>query len=690
MDIISGIDKSYARSLNPQQHDGVHHIDGPLMLLAGAGTGKTRVITGRILHLLTKGVRPRQIAAMTFTNKAAREMKERIGAGFSNNKDKKQIKDLFVGTFHRFCLNILREHFKEAGLREGFVLLSASDQLDILRQAITDVDAGSSLPDNTILYHVSLCKMSLLKAHNLRSGDLPHGISGAKNIEVFVRIYQQYETLLQINNAIDFDDCISKVCWLFEEHKDLQATLRQRYRYILVDEFQDTNGSQFALLKHLVAPEGNICVVGDDDQSIYSWRGAMYETFQKFERYFQNTKLIKLEQNYRCTTAVLDVANSLIQNNPKRQDKTLWSKKQSDFPVELVSHETNIAESHWIAQKCLSCLARQYQASDIAVLYRTNAQSRYIEAALRSASIRYKTYGGQSFFARKEIRDFLAYLRLLTREDDRLAFWRIINTPHRGIGVKTQQLIDSLCQESNHHPLWVLENQKYHLPKAHHEKITKFLDTYFKLKAQYPRDEQEVEDWAKIVINDFELRRSVSESAANSKSEDSKMQNLMSLPAWLRGAYQKFIADNAQGSFLDFIEQMLLSEQEDWAKDKDNKQQTVSLMSIHAAKGLEFPVVFVCGIEDGTIPHKNSLTTPIGIEEERRLLYVAITRAKQRLYLSYSEFKHIGNAKVSAKKSRFLYEIPDAQVSSEQELRHKKPTKEEAIGRLAMIRKSLS
>ena len=195
----------------------------------------------------------------------------------------------------------------------------------------------------------------------------------------------------------------------------------------------------------------------------------------------------------------------LYKTTQKRKDKTLWSKKQSDVPVELILHETNIAESHWIAQKCLSCLARQYQAGDIAVLYRTNAQSRYIEAALRSASIRYKTYGGQSFFARKEIRDFLAYLRLLTREDDRLAFWRIINTPHRGIGVKTQQMIDSLCQESNHHPMWVLENQKYHLPKTHHEKINKFLETYFKLKAQYPRDEQEVEEWAKIVINDFEL-----------------------------------------------------------------------------------------------------------------------------------------------------------------------------------------
>jgi superfamily I DNA/RNA helicase len=401
--------------LNPEQREAVENFSGPMLILAGAGTGKTRVITFRMAWMLEQSVPGSAIAAMTFTNKAAREMADRI-AKVAGPAKARQLKDVSVSTFHSFCLKILRQYADVAGISPGFGIVDTGDQLDLVTRALKEKHWSGTVPVEDLHAAISRWKNDLLCPEDILQGK-GHLASGYDR-EMFSRIYDLYERQLRINRVIDFDDCIFKTWRLLCNHPEVQRALAQRYRYILVDEFQDTNFAQLSVLGMIGRHHNNVCVVGDDDQSIYSWRGAMYETLDHFEEMFPGTKLVKLEQNYRCSNVILDAANSLIRNNAKRKDKSLWSDSPTKTPIRLVPLDGAESEARWIAEQAMSLLGGGVRLGDIAVLYRANAQSRPVEMALREAGLRTRVYGGTGFFERKEVKDFLACASWQSRTTD--------------------------------------------------------------------------------------------------------------------------------------------------------------------------------------------------------------------------------------------------------------------------------
>jgi DNA helicase-2/ATP-dependent DNA helicase PcrA len=634
--------------LNPEQRAAVLRVDGPTMILAGAGTGKTRVIVTRIAHMLKKGIPADQIVAVTFTNKAAREMADRVKAVAGA-----KAKDVWIGTFHSFCLRILRTYWREAGLVPGFTLAGTSDQLDLVQRALDEQSWSGTYHVDKLHAAISNAKNELLSPDDVRKGKAKRFLHD--DLTVLAEVYQLYERQLRLNRVIDFDDCIYKAVRLLREHPEVRAALRAKFRYFMVDEYQDTNESQLAVLHALASDTHDVCVVGDDDQSIYSWRGAMFEVLERFEEMFPGTQLIKLEQNYRCSNVILDAANGVIKNNTQRKPKELWSESTETSPITLASCEDESAEASMIVGKVISLLGAGLRPKDIAVLYRANAQARPIELKLREASIPYKTYGGQSFFERKEVKDFLGYLRLVLNGEDRLSLFRVINTPTRGIGTKTLEKLEETATKSKKSPGGLILGDEHGIGGASGEAISGFAAMINELKAM-PRDTAaDYEALGHALVKKTGLENDIKLRTEDAGSRERKLANLRSLPAWLKTVTADLAEEEGTIDEMTLLDVVTL-DNDRRGKEKDGDH--VSLMTIHAAKGLEFTAVFVVGVEEEQLPHKNSLVDGKALAEERRLFYVALTRAKKRLFVSHCLARQSGQNKVDRVPSRFLKEMP--------------------------------
>ena len=674
--------------LNSPQRDAVTTIDGPVMILAGAGTGKTRVITFRLAYMLGAGIPAESIVALSFTNKAAKEMSERVRKLIGG-----RAKKAWLGTFHSFCLSLLRRFPSEAGLTSGFSLAGTSDQLDLVRKGLEEKNWAGLYQIDQLHYQIGIAKNHLLTAEDIRSGKAVGKIS--IDHQVLAEVFDLYERQLRLNRVIDFDDCIYKTVLMLRANPRVRERIQREYKYFMVDEYQDTNSAQLAVLELLASPSHDVCVVGDDDQSIYSWRGAMYEVLELFEQLFPGTRLIKLEQNYRCSNVILDAANTVIRNNQRRKEKTLWSASNDNSPIVLSPCEDETAEANLVAEKCISLMGGGLEPRDVGILYRANKQSTAIELALREARLPYRTFGGQSFFERKEVKDYVCYLRLILDTEDRLALWRIINTPNRGIGLKTLERIEEQAKATRKSPFHVMRELSLLSGKAE-SAIRAFVQLIDQL-LELPRDTAaDYEALGLQILKLSGLEQDIRLRTEDGGSRERKLSNLRSLPKWFGTLAAESSDDNGSVDVRGLLDSLALDN--DRREDNKDGGNHISLMTIHAAKGLEFPAVFVIGLEEEQLPHKNSIQDPHALCEERRLFYVALTRAKKKLYLSYCLDRNAGyQGKQSRKPSRFLDEVPaqtflhsNEAANQAARLSSENDRKAQTVKRLGSLRESLN
>ena len=633
-------------SLNPEQRRAVETLDGPLQIIAGAGSGKTRVITMRIAHMLERGIPQKSILALTFTNKAAREMAERIRdiAG-------RKLRDLTVSTFHSFGVSVLKRHAHRLGYRDNFSIYDTQDQMALLRESAREIKMELEHGEAMTI----LSQFSAAKTGRARWDDVP----GA-----YRELYEDYSEHLKLYNAMDFDDLIILPHRILAEHPDVAASYHSRFGYIMVDEFQDTSADQYRLLRQLGMVHQNVAVVGDDDQSIYSWRGANYENFANFERDFPGYVEIRLERNYRSTDTILAAANGVIANNENRKDKVLWTGTKEGRPITLTFPEDESGEGIFIADtiKTLS-LRENLRYGDVGVLVRTNSLTRNLEMTFLSEHVPYRMSGGQSFFQRKEIKDITSYVRLIANPDDDVSLLRVINTPRRGIGRKTLETLVATAQRQRTSLFGAIAAELHagdsSLGKRAHADLHSFhslIETYRpllfakrKMADTLRRLVEEIDYWAHLVA----------EHPNNEKAPKWKYRNVSLFLDFVE-QYEKD-PDNLSPSPFEFLTRISLDPRDD--VDDANDVGKVNLMTIHAAKGLEHEVVFVAGCEAGIIPHQRAIEEdPANLEEERRLFYVALTRAKRRLYLTSCRTRKVMRELRESSPSPFLEEIPDELV----------------------------
>jgi len=619
-------------SLNPQQRQAAETINGPVLILAGAGTGKTRVITYRIAHLIDKGVAPENILAVTFTNKAAREMQERINKLLPNLKFKKRDaeppKRPTICTFHSLCVRILRAHIENLGYKRNFVIYDESEQLAAVKKILSGISAKGEKTDPGAI-------LALLS--KFKNGGAASAFADPSVRALAEHIRKRYESALRACNAVDFDDLILLTLRLFTEFPDVLEACRAKYRYVMADEYQDTNGSQFQLIHALTLKHRNLCVVGDDDQSIYGWRGAEIANLLDLEKHYPEVKIVKLEQNYRSTNTILTAANALIKNNTRRRAKSLWSQKGQGTKILLRACDNeDIEATEIVGQIEFARLAHRVPWQENAILFRTNIQSRPIETALRKAGVRYHLIGGQSFFDRREIRDFLAYLKMFINPHDDISLLRIANTPARGLSDVTMERLLAASHERHcsvfaamKNPMVAVEFQKR--TQECLEAFVSFIErTRATLANEMVKHEPNVlQIWADKFLDEsgylLELRRQEKDPEAG----DTRVRNLRELTATLDGS-------NAAGKALferleEFLENITLDSDRE---EEEEKGDVVTLITMHSCKGLEFPRVFIVGLEDGLLPHTRS-TVEGTLDEERRLFYVAVTRAMLTLTISH-------------------------------------------------------
>ena len=627
--------------LNPEQLRAVTTIAGPILIIAGAGSGKTRVITYRIAHMLDEGIPQSAILALTFTNKAAREMEERV-----KSLTGKKLQNLTVSTFHAFGVRILRQDIAKLGWRENFSIYDETDKASLIKESARELQFTSDALD-------------LYKIANLFSNIK----TGRKNWEsandMYRALYESYEQGLKLYNAVDFDDLIMLPIRLFHEHPDVLAKYRSRYTYIMVDEFQDTSRQQYELMRLLA--DKNIAVVGDDDQSIYSWRGADYQNIVQFEKDFPGVKEIRLEQNYRSTETILSAANGVISHNTNRKDKKLWSGNGSGKPIELFMPENESAEADFIAESIQGIAMEERRTyDDFGILMRANSQSRALEEALLQANIPYTMSGGTSFFERLEIKDIVSYLRVAANQSDDINLLRIINTPRRGIGRSTISAINETAKQ-NASTLWdairyLQKDPAGALSDSAKKSLGEFIDTIEGARAKLFGG-RGLANKVRELIDDIQYRDYIiGEFQKNEKAVRFKLQNietlLMSIETWENNP------DNFDPSLFNYLNRITLLSRDDI--EDDGGKGKVNLMTIHASKGLEFPVVFIAGAEEGLMPHARSVEETDGdVEEERRLFYVAITRARDKLLITSCQKRRRMQATVECTPSRFLEEIPE-------------------------------
>ena len=643
---MSKISKKIASELNKEQIEAVGTVEGPLLVLAGAGTGKTRVITYRIAHMIDSGIAPENIAGMTFTNKAAREMRERLSSVVSAFIAEK----VFLGTFHSFCARFLRREITVLGYTRSFTIADETDQTGILKQILAEMNIQKEL------VNVSHC-LSLIgktKTEMLMPGEVYTG--NAILEDIFPAVYKRYSKVLKNQNLLDFDDLLLLTVSLLEDNKELLEQYQDRYRYLLVDEYQDTNNLQFRLLELLTGDRHNICVVGDDDQSIYGWRGAKIENILNFPKLFPKVKQIKLEQNYRSNNIILKISNALISCNMKRHDKALWSKCGEGGNVRFVEAATAEQEAQFVADTVMELHAGKelMPYNDIAILYRSNHLSRLFESALRASRIPYRIVGGKSFYERKEVRDAVAYLKLLVNSRDDQSLLRIIGAPPRGIGDKAIERLREL-QLKTYIPLSELLANPDFLSQI----STKANSGASSLTASILHWRREIAEGGDLAgkirtyLKDVGYLDGLLRMYKDRDESERRRENVFEL---INAVTQYEARAGADASLDGFIENYCLSDDSD--KVEGEEEDAVTLMTIHAAKGLEFSAVFIVGLEENVFPNERSLQEG-AIEEERRLFYVAITRAKDILTMSRTrERMRFGNY-VHGKRSRFINELPE-------------------------------
>lgn len=613
-------------NLNKEQIEAVKHIDGPLLVLAGAGSGKTKVLTTRIAYLISLGVSPDNILAITFTNKAAGEMKERISklVGFSS-------KFMQISTFHSFGLKIVKENYEYLGYDKNFVIFDADDTLTIIKKILKDKNLDpEKFNPRAIRSQISKLKNDLIDSKKYSSFSL------TEFEKVVLEVYKKYESELIKNNSLDFDDLLILPIKLFEKRKDLLLMYQERYKYILIDEYQDTNEAQYKLTKLLAGKYKNICCVGDADQAIYGFRGANYKNILNFESDYKNALVIKLEENYRSSKTILDAANSVIKNNKNRKSKNLYSNLGIGDKITYYRANSGLDEVKYVVNKIKELKDNLVSLSDIVILYRTNAQSRVFEDGLMKAGIPYKIVGGLNFYSRMEIKNLLAYLRLICNSNDNVSLERIINVPRRGIGTKT---ISNLYDKS-----YLFNVSLYDAIDSGKELV--FKNMIEELKSI--KDTMSLVEFIDLVLDKSGLRKELVEE--KTLEADIRLENLEEF----KSVAKSFEDEMGVVSLDDFLLNVSLITDNNDLKEDNN---AVSLMTIHAVKGLEFDYVFVVGLEEGLFPHQNSMFSEDELEEERRLCYVAITRCKKKLYLSNARMRLMYGSEQVYPISRFINEI---------------------------------
>lgn len=614
-------------NLNKEQKKAVLYNEGPLLILAGAGSGKTKVLTTKIAYLIKeKNISPYEILAITFTNKAAKEMKERV-----ENLIGEEARFIQISTFHSFGLKLLRENCKALGYDSNFVIMDSDDSLVIVKKIMKALNYDiKPFSPKAVKNKISSCKNELMTPNDYEkyvAGDFDQIISD---------VYRKYEEKLKSSNAVDFDDLLLLPIKLFRKHKDILEMYQNRYKYILIDEYQDTNEAQYILSKMISAKYKNICVVGDADQAIYGFRGANYKNILNFEKDYPNALSIKLEQNYRSTKNILDAANCVIRNNQSRKEKNLWSTKGDGEKVTYYRAYDQLDEAHQVASFIKKIQDSGKSLSQVAILYRTNAQSRVMEEELLKDSIPYHIVGGLSFYSRKEIKDLLAYLKLIYNEKDDVSFLRVINTPKRGIGLKTIQALQTRADINNSSLFDAIDGGKEQ----------PFKDLILSLKKV--SETVSLTELIDKVLDASGIRKEL--EAEKSIEAEVRLENLKEFKS-ITKAFEERLGLVSLEDFL--YEISLVNDKDEYSESKDK----VSLMTVHSVKGLEFDIVFVIGLEEGIFPHMNSLYSSYDVEEERRLCYVAITRAREKLYLFNARRRVLfGNEQINPP-SRFLGEI---------------------------------
>lgn len=631
--------------LNEQQKEGVFTTEGAVLILAGAGSGKTGVLTHRIAHLIDDlGVNSYNILVITFTNKAAKEMKERVDRLVGMGAD-----SAWIMTFHAACVRILRRYICRIGYDNNFTIYDTDDQKSVIKDILKRKNLDpKQYKDRTILSVISNAKDNLISPD-----DMYQSSGGNYNTMKTAEIYREYQEQLKKNNAVDFDDIIGLTVKLFNEDKEVLKYYQERFRYIMVDEYQDTNRAQFNLIRLLAGGHGNLCVVGDDDQSIYKFRGADINNILDFEKYFNDAKIIKLEQNYRSTQKILDVANEVIKNNAGRKDKRLWTSVKDGTKVIFNVYENGYEEARGIAEDIAHRhLHDRKDYSDFAILYRTNAQSRSLEEKLIEKNIPYRIYGGINFYARREIKDILAYLKTIDNARDDLAVKRILNVPKRGIGATSVAKVDDYAYE-NDITFYVALRQAKEVPGLQRavSKVEGFVTQIeiLKSKSQYIGVGKLIEEIIETVgYSDY--------IDAESESDEQATERRQNIDELISKAVQ-YEETVDEPSLSGFLEEVALVADID---NLDENNDMVSLMTIHSAKGLEFPIVYLAGMEDGLFPSYMSISTgdESDIEEERRLCYVGITRAKETLIMSAARMRTVRGETQMNRTSRFVREIP--------------------------------
>lgn len=626
--------------LNDKQKEAVLATDGPCLVIAGAGSGKTKVLTHKIAYDIESGIKPWNILAITFTNKAANEMKERIEKLIGD-----AAKDLWMGTFHSICVRILRRYIDRIGYKTDFVIFDTSDQKTLIKECLKTLKVDDKIfTDRGVLSEISNGKNEMLepKAYGVK-------YAGDFRKEKIAEIYELYQRRLRENNAIDFDDIINFTIKILSENPDVLDYYTEKFKYILVDEYQDTNKAQFTLVSLLASKYGNVTAVGDNDQGIYSFRGADISNILNFERDFPGTRIIKLEQNYRCTGNILKAANAVIKHNENKYDKKLWTENEEGHLPCIYCGEDEYDEGRYIVEQINHLKTEEYyKNSDFTILYRMNAQSRAIEDILMREGIPYKVIGGLKFYERKEIKDIIAYLRLIHNSADNLSLKRIINEPKRGIGKTSIDQIQEISDKTGNSMYEIIRNaQEYGLTRVF-SNSRDFIEQIEYLKSK--KDELKISDLIKETLNKTGYTKALENE--NSVEAETRIENL---EEFLTVAIE-FEEESADNTLAEFLENITLSSDIDGMEDQDN---SITLMTLHSAKGLEFPVVFLVGMEEGIFPGYKSIGEPQALEEERRLFYVGITRAKQYLYLTCAKHRTIFGSTSYNQVSRFVKEIPE-------------------------------
>ncbi len=631
------------RGLNEQQQEAVKQTEGPVLIMAGAGSGKTRVLTHRIAYLMAeKEVHPRNILAITFTNKAAREMKERIAAIIGGAAE-----EMWISTFHSMCVRILRREIDRIGINRNFTILDTTDQLSVIKGIEKDFNIDPKRYDpRAILHTISSAKNELKDAKQY--GDLV----GSYYEKIVAQVYEEYEKRLLKNHSLDFDDLIMKTVQLFKRVPDVLQYYQNKFQYIHVDEYQDTNRAQYVLVNMLASRFKNLCVVGDSDQSIYAWRGADITNILSFEQDYPEAKVIMLEQNYRSTKTILHAANNVIKNNVNRKPKNLWTENEEGKKIGYFRADSEQGEALFVVGKIQELVEKENRKySDIAILYRTNAQSRVMEEVLMKSNIPYTIVGGTKFYDRKEIKDLLAYLRLIVNPNDDISLLRVINVPKRGIGATS---IEKLARFAAEHDISLYDALDQVELIGLSGRATKSAREFHELIENFVQMEEylTVTELTEQVIEKSGYKEML--QAENTLEAQSRLENIEEFLS----VTQAFENTSEDKSLVAFLTDLALIADIDQLDQEEEEQDSIVLMTLHSAKGLEFPVVFIIGLEEGVFPHNRSLTEANEMEEERRLAYVGITRAEEELYLTNAQIRTLYGRMNVNPPSRFIDEIP--------------------------------